>query len=44
MLLAPVLASYLFRKVTRESHNPLLAFLSGLYHEQLVVANPRPHG
>ncbi len=36
MLLAPVLSSYLFRKVTREPHNPVLAFLSLLYHEQLV--------
>ena len=36
MLLAPVMASFLFRKDTREWHNPLLAAMERLYRNLLV--------
>ncbi|MCZ2147664.1 MAG: CusA/CzcA family heavy metal efflux RND transporter [Bryobacterales bacterium] len=36
MLLAPVLSSFLFRKETREWHNPILAWLEGVYQRRLL--------
>jgi cobalt-zinc-cadmium resistance protein CzcA len=35
MLLAPVLASFLFREGTREWHNPMLAFLTATYRKSV---------
>ncbi len=38
MLLAPVLSSFLFRKGTREWHNPVMAFLTARYRTILRLA------
>jgi heavy metal efflux system protein len=40
MLLAPVLASILFRKGTREWHNPIMSFLTNLYRTAVRLGHP----
>ena len=38
MVLAPVLASFAFRKDAREWHNPIMTFLTAIYRRALMVA------